>query len=209
MIENTDIKPPNHTANESNDQLLKQLDAIKEDGWLKNSFKKFNGFKLSISLIVILSSIFIFQTDEVKDIWRWIKVQAHEAFASGPTLSTDPIGVFSNSFVMYSENIGELDTDDLLPLVFRSITRFKLDALRFKAEFTVTSRGGQWSGCSLMAEGSLDKADGGVDSQNYITYIKCESENSILLEGYQLLAFPPEVNRKLAPAEYYLHRLEG
>lgn len=194
---------------EKNDKLINQIDAIPEATKFDKFRGKIKGYKLGLAVSSLVVGAFVFQSEEAHDIWRWIKLQAQEAMASGPTLNTDPIGVFSRSFVGYTETKGELDQDHLLPLNFHSITRFKLDAIRFKSEFTMIENTGKWADCNLTVEGILDAADGGISPDNYVAYVRCSNGRNVLLEGYELLAYEPEVNALLAPANYYLYNRNG
>jgi hypothetical protein len=194
---------------EKNDKLINQIDAIPEATKFDKFRGKIKGYKLGLAISALVVGAFVFQSEEVHDIWRWIKLQAQEAMASGPTLKTDPIGVFSRSFVGYTETKGELDQDLLLPLNFHSITRFKLDAIRFKSEFTMVENTGKWADCKITVEGTLDAAEGVISPDNYVVYVRCSNGRNVLLEGYELLAYEPEVNAFLAPANYYLYNRNG
>lgn len=190
-----------------NDELIKHYNSVKELTKVerfKNASKKYK-FTIPVILIVIVANLVF--SDEAKDIWKWIKLHAQEAIATGPTLSNDPIGVFSRSFVNYTNGIAPIDKESLIPLNFHSITRYKLDAVRFKSEFSIQSNGSNWAKCLLIVEGALSKADGGVDKGSYVTYTQCQNSNkNIVLDGYTLVAFPPETNKMLAPPEYYLYK---
>ncbi|EPR7484084.1 hypothetical protein MKR81_26610 (plasmid) [Vibrio campbellii] len=194
---------------ETNDKLINQLDAIPEETKLEKILGKVKGYKLGLAVSSLVVGVFLIQNEEAYDVWRWIKLQAQEAMASGPTLNNDPIGVFSRSFVGYTKTMGELNPELLLPLNFHSITRFKLDAIRFKSEFSMVEKTSKWEDCNLTVEGMLDAADGGISPENYVAYLRCSNGRNVQLEGYELLAYPPEVNAMLAPANYYLYNRNG
>lgn len=189
---------------EANDQVLNQLDQLKEDTKLVSFKKKLREHKIVLIAGAVLLGGAALNADKVEDIWRWIKLQAAETIASGPTLSSDPIGVFSRSFIGYSESMGGIDQNLLIPLNFTSITRFKEDAVRFKSEFKVQESARLLAGCDLVVEGILDGADGGVSDGNYLAVVTCKGRRSKMLEGFKLVAFPPLVNTLLAPPNYYL-----
>ncbi|MDH1472615.1 hypothetical protein [Shewanella sp. GD03713] len=201
---------PNISApQESNDNIINQLNAMPDHSKFDRLVGRIGDYKLALVASSIVVAVFVLQSEEVHDIWRWIKLHTQEAMATGPTLTSDPIGVFSSSFVRYTKEKGELNPDFLLPLNFLSITRFKLDAIRFMAEFTMVEKAGTWADCKLTVEGALDGADGGITPDSYIAYLNCPNRENVLLEGYELLAYPPEVNEMLAPANYFLFNSNG
>ena len=168
----------------------------------------FTGTRLLMAAGVIAAAFVIFNNAEVQNIWKWIKLQASEAITSGPTLASDAIGVFSKSFIDNTQKMGDLPKDKLIPLTFESITRFKSSPVRFKAEFSAIGKQHKMAGCSFVVEGTLDDIVGGVNADNYLTVASCKGRSPVLLEGYELVAFPPKINTLLAPVEYSLLELE-
>ena len=193
-----------HQDIEANDQVLNQLEQMKEDTKLVSIRKMLREHKIVLIAGAVLLGGVALNADKVEDIWRWIKLQTAETIATGPTLSTDPIGVFSRSFIGYSESMEGIDQNNLIPLDFTSITRFKEDAVRFKSEFKVQESARLLASCDLVVEGILDGADGGVSDGNYLAVVACKGRRSKMLEGFKLVAFPPQVNALLAPANYFL-----
>lgn len=194
---------------EVGDKLLEKLEGMQEEKGVEKFSRRIREFRITIFAVLVLSVVAALHTSEIEDIWRWIKLQAQEMAATGPTLSTDPIGVFSGSFITYTEAMTDIDKDLLLPLHFTSITRFRLDAVRFKAEFEVDKSARTLSNCHLVVEGALNTAEGGIADGNYLTIIQCPGHGPRMLDTFKLIAFPPEMNTLLAPAEYYLREIKG
>lgn len=189
---------------EVNDQVLNRLNELKGETKTVSLRRRLREHKVVLIASAVLLGGGALNADKAEDIWRWIKLQAQEAIATGPTLSTDPIGVFSRSFIGYSESMEAIDQDKLIPLDFTSITRFKEDAVRFKSEFKVQESAYLLAGCDLVVEGLLDGVEGGVSDGNYLAVVSCKGRSSKMLEGFKLVAFPPQVNALLAPPNYFL-----
>ena len=181
-----------------------KLQNIKTVVELKNKIKRVH---VGVWVALLFGFVVILRIDDVVHIYRWIKVQSYELMAGGAaTMSTDPIGVFDRAFIEYSSKYKHLPTKDLTPLVFDSITRYKLDALRFTAAFGFepgTSYADNY--CRLSTEGGLLRATGGVVDDNYILVLTCDGRDPKVLAGAKLVAFPPEINQMLTPADYYLY----
>lgn len=190
---------------EENDHLLKQIESaipITKSDQVRQFVKE---HKVALSAALIISAGVALNTSSVDNIWRWIKLQAQEAMATGQLLSENPIGVFRSTFIGYTGDIKDYDQSKLIPLKFDSITLYKNDAVRFKSEFVVEPNDFRFSDCPLTIEGMLDGADGGITDGNYLTVLACNGQQSRLLDNYRLVAFPPEKNELLAPASYFLY----
>ncbi|MCD9475821.1 hypothetical protein GLP21_12170 [Photobacterium carnosum] len=173
-------------------------------GELKNKLKRVH---VGIWVTLLFGLVTIIRMDDVVHVYRWIKVQSYELMAGGqPTMSTDPIGVFDRTYIAYSSKYKDLPKEDLTPLVFDSITRYKLDALRFTAAFGFeegTSYADNY--CRLSTEGGLLRSTGGVVDDNYILVLTCDGRDPKVLIGAKLIALPPDINQILTPADYYLY----
>lgn len=164
---------------------------------------------VGVWVLLVIATIAYLRRDDIEHVYLWIKVQSYELMAGGkPTLSTDPIGVFDRTFIRYSEKFKNIPKDQLTPLVFDTITRYKLDAMRYTSTFNF-KEGTSYAdhGCTLSSEGSLLMATGGMTDDNYILVLTCDGREPKILTGAKLIAFPPEINEMLAPADYYLHYL--
>lgn len=173
-------------------------------GELKNKFKRIH---VGIWVALLFGLVAIVRMDDVVHIYKWVKVQSYELMAGGkPTMSTDPIGVFDRTYIAYSSKYKNLPQKDLIPLVFDSITRYKLDALRFTAAFGF-GEGTAYADnyCRLSTEGGLLRSTGGVIDDNYILVLTCDGRDPKVLTGAKLIARPSEVNQMLTPADYYLY----
>ncbi|HHY0525302.1 TPA: hypothetical protein ACVU4L_001957 [Vibrio parahaemolyticus] len=190
---------------EETDHLLRQIENAVPATKREQSVQFLKEHKVALSAALIITAGVALNTSSVKDVWKWIKLQAQEAMATGQLLSENPIGVFRSTFIGYSGDIKDYDQSKLIPLKFDSITLYKNDAVRFKSEFIVEPNELRFSDCPLVIEGMLDGADGGISDGNYLTVLACSGQQSRLLENYHLVAFPPEKNELLAPASYYLY----
>ena len=208
-LENLNMKVADPANPESGDDLLEKINQIKDETGMAKFRRRLREFRVTIAATAIVGTIAAFNSDEIEDIWRWIKLQAQEMAATGPTLSTDPIGVFSRSVIGYTESLGSIDQSALIPLRFTSITRFRLDAVRYKAEFIVDKNARTLNDCLLVIEGALDSAEGGIAEGSYLSIVQCPSHAAKMLDSFSLVAFPPEVNTLLAPANYYLIETTG
>ncbi|MDW2322709.1 hypothetical protein R7127_20790 [Vibrio sp. 1159] len=194
---------------EDNDQLLNEIKNAVPITKREQTVKNLKEHKVALGAALIISAGVALNTSSVENVWKWIKLQAQETMATGQLLSENPIGVFRSTFIGYTGDIKDYDQSKLIALKFDSITLYKNDAVRFKSEFIIQQSDYQFNDCPLMVEGILDGADGGISEGNYLTVLACDGQPSRLLDNYRLVAFPPEKNALLAPANYYLYENSG
>lgn len=161
-----------------------------------------------VSCIIIFMIIFN-NTSTIENVWKWIKLQGSSLVESGPTLKSDPIGVFSRSFIANTMGMTDIDKSNLIPISFNTITRYKNDPVLFKTEFIVSPDAKKLTSCTLEITGFLDSSNGGIEGGNYLTMMTCKGYSKQVLKGYKLLAFAPEVNALLAPPNYYLFKVDA
>ena len=185
------------------------IDKLDKESWVYTLFvEKTRNMRITLFAGALLGCFFIFKSDEISNFWKWIKVQSTEMYSSKPTLMSDPIGVFSQAFIGYTNELDPIDKSKLINLKFESITRFRLSVDRFNAEFSSTAKNKYFPGCQIIIEGILDNANGGISEGNYITITDCKGKGKARLNGFKLVAFPPDINVMLAPSNYALLKIE-
>lgn len=190
--------------------LLKKLhdkEHLSDVSVFKNCLLFLRVHKVIIVSACILAFSGVLQHEKVKDVWSWVRLQTQEMLATGPTLSSDPIGIFSKTFLSVSSGYKDVNRDGLIPLSFSSITRYHNNPVRFKAVFTIHSNEQKFYGCEVVVQGVLNSPEGGMTDGNYISVLSCDGQGTMNLSSYTVLAFPPAVNSMLVPAEYFLYQL--
>lgn len=191
---------------ELNDPLLNKLN---EQPIIKTKTRIINAIKSTkiITYIVVLGiSLSIFNSDKVEDVWRWIKLTVEDNLTQGDTLSKRPIKTLSDSFLDYTKSLGDINTENTVPLTFTSVTRFKANDTKFKAVFYVSATQNRKlnKNCTIEVDGILSKPSGGISDNNYSIVLSCKGKDDHAMKGYKLIAFPPDANVMLSPVVYSL-----
>jgi len=140
-------------------------------------------------VFIIFAIVLFFQSELFEDFWRWIKVGGFSQEDERPTLLTDPIVVFNNSMLKYTgDNLSMLSSNEMQPVKFTSITRYKDNSEDFIAEFHVADRPDDK--CKYVVKGRLDDKFGGITNNQFTVSIDCL--NTVRDTPYKLIALKSE-----------------